>query len=52
MDAAAFDKTISTWEWNWVNTQKPYPVATKSNSILLAQQLYQKYRVKIGTDLK
>jgi alpha-N-acetylglucosaminidase len=52
IDASAFDKTISAWEWNWVNTQKPYPVTTKGSSILLAQQLYKKYRTKIGADLK
>lgn len=52
MDVAAFDKSISNWEWQWVNTQKQFPVITKGNSIVQTQLLYKKYRANIGADLK
>jgi alpha-N-acetylglucosaminidase len=51
MDLPAFDKSISQWEWQWVNTQKPYPVEPNGNSILVAQQLYQKYKAIINANL-
>lgn len=43
-DVERFDSTISKWEWNWVNTQKNYPVTTTGNTITVVQELYNKYR--------
>lgn len=51
MDMVAFDKSISAWEWSWVKTEKAYPVNPKGNSIVVAQQLYKKYRKVIGQAL-
>ncbi|WP_026998121.1 alpha-N-acetylglucosaminidase [Flectobacillus major] len=43
-DLVKFDQKIREWEWNWVKTQKNFPVATKGNSHLVAQKMYNKYR--------
>jgi len=51
-DFKSFDKSISAWEWQWVNTAKPYPVAPVGNSTIIARQLYQKYRTIMARDLK
>jgi len=51
MDIAAFNKTISAWEWQWVNTQKTFPVITKGSSITISEQLYKKYRANVKDDL-
>jgi len=51
MDTEAFDKSISAWEWQWVNTQKTYPVTTKGNSVQVVKMLYKKYRQMIVADL-
>ncbi|MEO6521970.1 MAG: alpha-N-acetylglucosaminidase [Mucilaginibacter sp.] len=51
MDMPAFNKALSEWEWQWVNTQKAYPVITHGNSIIIAQQLYKKYNGIIGAEL-
>lgn len=51
MDMQAFNTSISAWEWQWVNTQKNYPVTTRGNSIVVARQLYQKYRSMMNADL-
>ena len=44
IDKEAFNKSISAWEWQWVNTQKAYPVKAKGNSVIVAGKLYKKYR--------
>jgi alpha-N-acetylglucosaminidase len=51
MDVAAFDKSISDWEWKWVNSQKQFPVKTNGSSIIMAQKLYKKYRDRMNEDL-
>ncbi|WP_413669050.1 alpha-N-acetylglucosaminidase [Mucilaginibacter sp. Mucisp86] len=51
-DFKLFDKSISNWEWQWVNTSKTYPVAPVGSSTAIAQQLYKKYRTNMGNDLK
>jgi alpha-N-acetylglucosaminidase len=51
-DFKLFDKSISTWEWQWVNSSKTYPVAPAGSSTVVAQQLYEKYRTIMGNDLK
>lgn len=51
-DFKQFDKSISNWEWQWVNSSKTYPVAPAGNSAAVAKQLYEKYRTNMGNDLK
>lgn len=51
-DFKLFDKSISNWEWQWVNSSKTYPVAPAGSSTVVAQQLYNKYRTIMGNDLK
>ncbi len=50
-DLTTFEKNIKSWEWNWVNAQKSFPVTTSGNSVLVSQKLYQKYRKMMETDL-
>jgi len=47
-DLKGFDKSISQWEWQWVNSHKTYPLRTTGNSITQASALYDKYRKRIG----
>jgi alpha-N-acetylglucosaminidase len=49
-DLVAFDKSISQWEWQWVNTQKNFPVNPSGNGIAVVKQLYSKYRAVIDTN--
>lgn len=51
LNVAAFDKSISEWEWKWVNAHKQFPVTTKGNSIIMAKQLYKKYRARMNAGL-
>lgn len=51
-DFKQFDKSISNWEWQWVNSSKTYPVAPAGSSTIVAKQLYEKYRTNMGNDLK
>jgi alpha-N-acetylglucosaminidase len=51
MDMESFNRDISQWEWQWVNTQKPYPVTPIGNSVLVAQKLYKKYRDIMVADM-
>lgn len=44
VDMAGFEKEISTWEWQWVNTQQNFATTPSGNSIEIAKQLYSKYR--------
>lgn len=47
IDQAAFEKNISKWEWQWVNTQKNFPTEPMGNSVQVAKLLYRKYKTKI-----
>jgi len=47
VDIVTFDKEISQWEWQWVNTQKNFPTEPKGNSVQVSKLLYKKYRTKI-----
>jgi len=47
-DLKDFDKSISQWEWQWVNSHKGYPVQANGNSISQADVIYNKYRKLIG----
>jgi len=47
VDVETFDKEISQWEWQWVNTQKNFPTEPTGNSVQIARLLYKRYRSKI-----
>lgn len=51
-DFKLFDQSISNWEWQWVNSSKVYPVAPVGSSTQIVKQLYEKYRVNVGNDLR
>lgn len=44
MNTAEFQNEIKNWEWNWVNSQKDYPVKPSGDCIKTVQALYKKYR--------
>jgi alpha-N-acetylglucosaminidase len=50
MDVDGFAKSIKAWEWQWVNTEKAYPTQTTGSSVLIAQQLYDKYKPLIDAN--
>ncbi|HEY8970492.1 MAG TPA: alpha-N-acetylglucosaminidase C-terminal domain-containing protein, partial [Puia sp.] len=50
-DLEAFDKKISAWEWEWVNSRKDYPTSPTGKTVSIAQQLYKKYRGAMGKDM-
>lgn len=45
-DLKEFDTNIKRWEWQWVKTQKNYPVNPRRNSITIALKLHNKYRTE------
>jgi alpha-N-acetylglucosaminidase len=47
MEVAGFQKDIAQWEWKWVNERKDYPLTPKGNAVVVAKQLYQRYRQQI-----
>ena len=47
-DKESFDKEIRKWEWQWVIKRKDYPISTKGNPIILAKEIYDKYRKTIS----
>ncbi len=47
-DLKSFDKSISLWEWQWVNSHKSYPSQATGNSVTMATAMYDKYRKLIG----
>jgi alpha-N-acetylglucosaminidase len=51
-DMKGFDKSISQWEWQWVNSHKSYPLHASGNSIKQANIIYKKYRKIIGASYK
>ncbi|QEM14212.1 alpha-N-acetylglucosaminidase [Mucilaginibacter rubeus] len=51
-DFKLFDKSISGWEWQWVNSSKAYPVMPTGSSTTVARQLYEKYRTAMAKDLE
>ncbi|NWJ50437.1 MAG: alpha-N-acetylglucosaminidase [Bacteroidetes bacterium] len=44
LDNVEFAKEIKAWEWQWVNTQKQFPVTPQGNPIEKSKMLYSKYR--------
>jgi alpha-N-acetylglucosaminidase len=45
-----YEKEISAWEWQWVNTEKEFPVTPAGNPVEIAKMLYKKYRTAIQMD--
>jgi alpha-N-acetylglucosaminidase len=43
-DLKGFNKSISQWEWQWVNSHKNYPSQATGSSITTATAMYNKYR--------
>src|SRR5665648_111038 len=46
-DQTAFDDSMKQWEWQWVTERKDFPVDPQGSSTSVAQELHQKYRVRI-----
>ena len=44
MNTEDFEKKISTWEWQWVNSHGDFPVEHIGSSIQVVKMLYSKYR--------
>ncbi|WP_218149142.1 alpha-N-acetylglucosaminidase [Chitinophaga sp. YR573] len=42
-DLNTFEKTISQWEWKWVNQQKVFPVTASGNPVSVSKEMYNKY---------
>jgi alpha-N-acetylglucosaminidase len=42
-DAQAFEKEMQQWEWQWVNTEKSFPVTPSGDPVQAAERLYNKY---------
>jgi alpha-N-acetylglucosaminidase len=42
-DLEAFATSIKSWEWQWVNTRKDYPVHPTGNAVVEAKRMFQKY---------
>ncbi|MGZ3765198.1 MAG: alpha-N-acetylglucosaminidase [Mucilaginibacter sp.] len=47
-DIKGFGKSISQWEWEWVNSHKNYPTQATGKSVTMATAMYNKYRILIG----
>jgi alpha-N-acetylglucosaminidase len=46
-DLQGFEKDIRVWEWDWVNQQTSFPLTPTGNPLIIARELYHKYRQKI-----
>jgi alpha-N-acetylglucosaminidase len=44
MDIEKFQKDISQWEWQWVNSQKAFSVQPSGDPVAVAKKMFQKYR--------
>ena len=51
-DITGFDKSISQWEWQWVNSHKNYPLQASGSSVSQANAIYNKYRKRIAAAYK
>lgn len=47
-DIDSFERSIKDWEWQWVNTQKNFPIESRGNALDVANQLHKKYRPKLN----
>ena len=52
IDQKAFDEKIKNWEWQWVNSNESYPDKTTGSSVLVANDIYQKYKAVIKNGYK
>ncbi len=48
VDVDSFERSIKDWEWEWVNTQKDFPIEPRGNAHDVANQLHKKYRLKLN----
>lgn len=46
-DFDGFTAQIKDWEWNWVNTQKPYPVKATGDPVSVARKYFKNYNSTI-----
>jgi alpha-N-acetylglucosaminidase len=46
-DLPAFEQSIKTWEWQWVNSRKDFPVQAIGNPVTESEYIYKKYRQQI-----
>ena len=48
LDAAAFNKSISQWEWQWVNRHNTFLTKPTGDPVAVSMQMYKKYREVIS----
>lgn len=48
LDTAAFNKSISRWEWQWVNRRNTFPTKPKGDPVTVSVRMYKKYREAIS----
>jgi alpha-N-acetylglucosaminidase len=46
-DLPAFEQSIKIWEWQWVNSQKDFPVQATGKPVTESEYMYKKYRQQI-----
>lgn len=46
-DWQGFEKSITQWEWQWVNSHKDFQVEAKGSSVQVASKLHEKYARRI-----
>lgn len=44
MDLKGFEERIQDWEWDWVNKRNLYPVVTSGDEVVVAKEVYRKYK--------
>ncbi|WP_163712981.1 alpha-N-acetylglucosaminidase [Mangrovibacterium lignilyticum] len=47
-DQEAFDDQMKQWEWNWVTSQKEFPIQASGSPTGVTEELYHKYRDRIA----
>ncbi|HTI11450.1 MAG TPA: alpha-N-acetylglucosaminidase [Puia sp.] len=45
----AFEEHIRSWEWDWVNARKDFPLVPSGSTVEVVRKLYAKYRQLIGS---
>jgi alpha-N-acetylglucosaminidase len=46
-DFISFEQTIKTWEWNWVNSSKRYPIEPTADAMSVVEGIFKKYSPSI-----
>ncbi|WP_342645447.1 alpha-N-acetylglucosaminidase [Mucilaginibacter sp. CSA2-8R] len=44
VDEKVFGEQLKDWEWNWVNSHDQFSIQTQGDPVLLATNMYNKYR--------